>query len=251
MGGNAIPDNPEPKVALVIAAHPDDPDFGAAGTAALWSRDGWEFHYLLVTNGAKGTADPTMRRERLIPLRRQEQQAAAQALGVRSCTFLDGEDGELEYSRPMLGKIVREIRRLRPFAVFTHSPEIVQFWPFGVRLDDMPEHVGFINHRDHRAAGEMALDAVYPSARDHLNFPEHLQEGLTTHHVAEIYIFGSNAPNFRVDITEAVELKIQALLRHNSQFGDREEEFFDFVRSRSKDEDGRYYERFLRVQMAF
>ena len=93
-----------PKIAAVIAAHPDDPDFGAGGTAALWTRQGWEFHYIVVTNGAKGSDDPTMTRDRLIAAREEEQRACAAVLGVSSCVFLGGEDGELDYSRAMLGK---------------------------------------------------------------------------------------------------------------------------------------------------
>ncbi len=245
------PEETPPKVALVIAAHPDDPDFGVGGTAALWSRDGWQFHYLVVTNGAKGTADREMPRERLIALREPEQRAAAETLGVLSCTFLGWEDGELEYHRDVLGMIVREIRRLRPHAVFTHSPEVLQFPTESTRTPDTPEFMGFVNHRDHRMAGTMAIDAVYPTARDHLNFPEQLDAGLETHNVAELFVFGSNDPNFRVDITDIVELKIKALLQHTSQFADREKEFFDFVRARWKDEDGRFYERFRRLQFPF
>ena len=93
-----MPPETDNKVGLVIAAHPDDPDFGAGGTAALWTTLGWEMHYLVVTNGAKGTADPEMTSERLVPMREVEQRNAADALGVLSCTFLGGEDGELEYT---------------------------------------------------------------------------------------------------------------------------------------------------------
>lgn len=245
------PDDSAPKVALVIAAHPDDPDFGAGGTAALWSREGWQFHYLVLTNGAKGTADRDLSRAELIALREPEQRAAAGLLGVKSCTFLGGEDGELDYTRETLGKVVREIRRIRPRVVFANTPEIVLF-PIGGSPDpSMPEHVGFINHRDHRNAGTMAIDAVYPGARDHLNFPEHLQDGLETHNVAELFIFGSNAPNTAHDITDVMELKIKALKAHTSQFADRDAEFFDWVRNRWVDEDGRYYERFQHVVLPF
>src|SRR3990170_7743935 len=115
----------EARRALVVAAHPDDPDFGAGGTAALWSDDGWEFYYLVCTNGAKGSSDPTMDPEQLVALRRQEQRAAAQRLGVKDVFFLDYEDGELTYSRQLVGDVVRYIRLLKPYAVFTHDPESV------------------------------------------------------------------------------------------------------------------------------
>ena len=140
----------EPKRALVIAAHPDDADFGVAGTAGLWGRDGWEFSYLVCTNGAKGSDDPSMTRDRLIALRRDEQGAAAKALGVKDVFFLDNEDGELAPSRAFLGQVVEVIRKVKPYAVFTHDPEAI------IVRDS------FVNHADHRATGQIAIDAVYP-----------------------------------------------------------------------------------------
>ena len=242
-------DNP---VGLVIAGHPDDPDFGAGGTAALWTRRGWEMHYLVVTNGAKGSSDPEMTSERLVPMREQEQRNAAEELGVKSCTFLGGEDGELEYTREMLGGIVKAIRRLKPYAIFTHSPGIVQRRVLEPDPDDpLHEFRGFINHRDHRLTGTMAIDSVYPTARDRLNFPEHLDEGLETHNVSEMFIWGSPDANYSVDVSEVLEVKIQALTRHVSQFGDRGEEFLNTVRERWKSPDGKYYERFERVTLPF
>ncbi len=190
-----------------------------------------------------------MTRERLIPLREKEQQACANVLGVRTCTFLGGEDGELDYSRDMLGKIVREIRRLKPYAIFTHTPDLIHRRATPGRIEGaLAEYEGFINHRDHRNTGSMSIDAVYPTARDHLNFPEHLsEEGLDTHHVREIYVWGDNDPNFAVDITDVLDTKIEALLKHHSQFGHRGEIFAEHIRSRWGDADGRYYERFDRI----
>jgi len=227
----------DPKRALVVAAHPDDPDFGAGGTAALWSRDGWEFYYLVCTNGAKGSADPTTDPHLLVESRQAEQRQAAQALGVRDVFFLDHEDGELVYSRPFLGQVARCIRLLRPYAIFTHSPELI------LRNQS-------INHSDHRCAGLTAIDAVYPTARDPLNFPEHLAEGLEPHKVKQVYLWASNEPTFKVDITEVVDLKVEALLRHQSQFGHRED-FMQRVRERWVDEDGRYSEKFQLVELQF
>ncbi len=253
MRGFAISEQSQPaggkrKVALVIAAHPDDPDFGVGGTAALWSQQDWDFHYLVVTNGSKGSSDRTMTLERLVPMRQEEQRAAARTLGVRSCTFLSGEDGELEYSRQTLGQIVREIRRLQPDAVFTHTPDIILRRLFRALDDEQPEHLGFINHRDHRTTGIMAVDAVYPTARDYLNFSEQIDdEGLQTHNVLELYLFGSNDPNFAVDVTETIERKIAALTQHVSQFADRGEAFFAQIKKRWRDPDDRYYERFEHV----
>jgi len=225
------------KVALVIAAHPDDADFGAAGTAHLWSKQGWEFYYLVCTDGSKGTEDPTLTADRLVPMRQKEQRAAAETLGVKDVFFLEGHvDGELTQSRKLLGDIVRIIRQVRPYAVFTHEPS------------QLFHRNGFVNHSDHRTTGLVTVDAVYPAARDRLNFPEHLDEGLEPHNVKEIFIWGNDEPNFSVDITDVVENKIQALLRHTSQFGEGAE-FLKFVRERWKDESGRYFERFRRITL--
>ena len=164
-----------------------------------WRTKGWDVHFLVCTNGAKGTEDRTMTRERLIALRHEEQREACRRMGARGVFFLDNEDGELVYDRPFLGDLVRYIRRLRPHTVLTHDPTDI------IILDS------FINHPDHRAAGTAALDAVYPTARDHLNFPEHLAEGLEPHKVREILLWNSNHPNFDVDITAELETKIHAL----------------------------------------
>jgi LmbE family N-acetylglucosaminyl deacetylase len=235
-----VPEGPpdtgdHPKVALAIAAHPDDPDFGCSGTAHLWSQQGWDFYYLICTDGSKGTDDPALTADRLVPMRQREQRAAAEVLGLKEVFFLNGYvDGELAYSRQLLGDVVRVIRRIKPYAVFTHDPTQII-----VRNS-------FVNHSDHRAAGLTAVDAVYPAARDRWNFPEHIEEGLEPHRVREIFIWGSEQPTFSVDISDAVETKIQALLQHTSQFGERPD-FVERVRDRWKDEDGRYMERFRRV----
>ena len=226
----------EVKRALVVAAHPDDSEFGCGGTARLWSDEGWEFHYLVCTDGSKGSSDPSLLPEQLVPRRREEQRAAARRLGVKDVFFLGYQDGELTYSRELLGDVVRHIRRIKPFAVFTHDPE-------AIFVRD-----SFVNHSDHRCAGLVAVDAVYPAARDRWNFPEQIEEGLEPHNVKEIYIWGSEKANFIVDISDVVELKIQALLEHRTQFGEGSE-FLQFVRERWRGEDGRYTERFRRVVM--
>lgn len=228
----------EDEVALVVAAHPDDGDFGCAGYASQLAARGWDVYFLVCTNGAKGTADRTMARERLIALRRDEQREACRRMGARDVIFLDNEDGELTYDRPFLEQIVREIRRIRPHTVFTHDPT------------DIIVRDSFINHPDHRATGTATLDAVYPTARDHLNFPEHLAEGLEPHKVREVLLWGSNQPNFDVDITPDVDRKIEALTAHVTQFGDRED-FITFVRENWKAEDGRYLEQFRRIALQF
>ncbi|MCK9520224.1 MAG: PIG-L family deacetylase [Dehalococcoidia bacterium] len=226
------------RTALVIAAHPDDGDFGCAGYVAQLAAQGWAVHFLVCTNGAKGTADRSMPRERLVALRREEQREACRRMGTKDVAFLDNEDGELVYDRPFLEQIVRAIRTVRPYTVLTHDPT------------DIIIRDSFINHPDHRATGTAALDAVYPTARDHLNFPEHLDEGLEPHKVREVLLWTTNQPNFDVDIGPQVELKIEVLLAHKTQFADRED-FIEFAKERWRSEDGRYLERFRRIVLGF
>ena len=227
-----------PKVALAIAAHPDDADFGCAGTSNLWSKQGWDFYVLVCTDGSKGTEDAELTADRLVPMRQAEQRAASAASGVKEVFFLEGyTDGELDYSRELLGDVVRIIRKVKPYVVFTHDPTQIFHGN------------SFVNHHDHRTAGLIATDAVYPAARDRWNFPEQIdEEGLETHNVKEIFIWGSDDPTFTVDITDIVEEKIQALLLHTSQFGEGGE-FMEFVRKRWKGEDGRFTEKFRRVTL--
>jgi len=226
----------EPKRALVIAAHPDDADFGAAGTAYLWTQAGWEFYYLVCTDGSKGSEDESITAAQLVEMRRQEQRDAAKILGVKDVFFLDYVDGELTQSRQFLGDVVRIIRSVRPDAVFTHDPETV------IVRDS------FINHSDHRITGLTAVDAVYPAARDRLNFPEQVAAGLAPHKVRQVYIWGSERANFEVDITEVIDVKLQALAAHRSQFG---EDFVRTVLERWRTPEGRFVESFRRVTMAF
>ncbi len=246
--GNQPPGEPDPEKgelrrALVVAAHPDDADFGAAGTAHLLARAGWEVRYLVVTDGSKGTDDPAVDPAALIAARREEQWAAARILGVTDVRFLDFTDGELTYTgagslgggREVLGAITREIREYQPFAVYTHDPEPVII------------QNAFVNHSDHRATGLATVDAVYPTARDRLNFPEHLADGLSTHKARELYLWGVNEPNFSVDITEVLDTKIEALLAHTSQFPDPG--FVDQARAFWRDDDGRSREQFRRIVM--
>jgi LmbE family N-acetylglucosaminyl deacetylase len=223
-----------PRRALAISAHPDDTEFGCAGTAALWSRQGWEFYYLILTNGAKGSDDPNMTPEKLKPIREREQRAAAKVVGVKDVFFLGQEDGELTYSRPLLGQVVRYIRQIKPYAVFTSDPESI------IVRDN------FVNHSDHRAAGLLAVDAVYPAARDRWNFHEQIEEGLEPHKVSELYIWSFDKANFSVDITDVVDLKLEALMQHHSQFGDNPD-FLKYIRERWRNKEGRHVEAFRRI----
>ena len=220
--------------ALVVAAHPDDADFGGAGTAALLAQAGWEVRYLVATDGSKGSDDPAFTPETLVETRTREQRAAAEILGLLDVRFLGFTDGELTYSRELLGAITREIRDFQPFAVYTHDPEPVII------------NNAFVNHSDHRTTGLATVDAVYPTARDRLNFPEHLDQGLPTHKVRELYLWGANEPTFEVDISAVIDLKLEALLAHESQFGG-DEEFLVRARSRWGEPDGRFLERFRQI----
>jgi LmbE family N-acetylglucosaminyl deacetylase len=225
------------KRALVISAHPDDSEFGVAGTAAVWARDGWEVYYLICTDGSKGSDDPGMTPDKLVPLRREEQRAAARVLGVKDVFFLDYVDGELTYTPEFTRDVVRAIRTIRPHSVFTHDPNQV------VRNT-------FINHPDHRCAGTVALDCVYPLARNRPTFPELLDEGLEPHSTKEVYLWSASDINYRVDITDVIEVKLEALSQHKSQIAEMEARL-DQIRSFWRDEDGRYLENFRRIPLPF
>lgn len=225
----------ERRRAMVIAAHPDDADFGAAGTAYLLAQAGWEVRYVVVTDGSKGTDDPEFEPARLVATREDEQREAARILGVQDVRYLGFTDGELIYTRDLLGRITREIREFQPYAVYTHDPE-------PVIIQNM-----FVNHSDHRTTGLATVDAVYPTARDRLNFPEHLAQGLSTHKVRELYLWGVNEPNFEVDIGAILDTKIAALMAHASQFSDPA--FAEQAREFWRDPDGRFLEQFRRIPM--
>ena len=224
----------ERRRAMIVAAHPDDADFGAGGTSALLAQAGWELCYLVATDGSKGTDDPAYTTQTLIETREDEQRAAAAHVGVHDVRFLRFTDGELVYSRDLLGAITREIREFQPFAVYTHDPEPVII------------NNSFVNHNDHRITGLATVDAVYPTARDRLNFPEQLVAGLGTHKVRELYLWGANEPTYNVDISSVLDTKIEALLLHVSQFGDGEA-FLRQVHDRWRDEQGHALEQFRRV----
>jgi len=226
-----------PKVGLVISAHPDDSEFGAAGTVYTWVQKGWEFYYVICTDGSKGSEDPEMTADVLVPLRRKEQKAAADVLGVKEVFFLDNVDGTLAYTTDFMRDVERLIRRLKPHAVFSHDPNHI--------VRDL-----FINHPDHRAAGTVVLDAVYPIARNRPSFPELLDEGLEPYSAKEVYLWTASNTNFDVDITAALDKKFEALACHESQIDDMEgmkQRLLQFW----SDTDGTYKERFRRIVIPF
>jgi LmbE family N-acetylglucosaminyl deacetylase len=197
-----------PKKIAVIVAHPDDAEFVCAGTIARWVDEGHEVVYVLLTSGDKGSDDPEMTPERLAATREAEQREAARILGARDVIFMRRPDGELEPNLELRREIVRVIRRLKPDVVVCQDPT--------VRWVDTQ----YINHPDHRAAGEATLAAVFPAARDRMNFPELLAEGLEPHKVREIYLAGAQTPDVAIDITEYLERKLESLRAHVSQIGD-------------------------------
>ena len=191
---------------LVVVAHPDDAEFGCAGSVARWVADGAEVHYCLFTSGNAGSDDPSMTPERLAAVREAEQRAAARVLGVKSVAFLHYPDGDLEDTRDARRDVIREIRRVRPDRVVCQSP--------------FPSFNPYSGHRDHRHAGRLTLDAVYPYARDRMHFPELLAEGFEPHKVRGVYVMGHDEPDIVVDITATMDRKLEALRCHASQLRD-------------------------------
>jgi LmbE family N-acetylglucosaminyl deacetylase len=225
---------------LLVAAHPDDPEFSSAGTVAHWVRQGIEVIFVLATSGDKGTPDREMSGERLSSQREEEQRAAAARLGVETVEFLRFPDGELTPSLELRGAVTRMIRKYRPYAVLTHDP---------LSLFYANE---FINHPDHRAVGLATVDAIYPTARDPLQFNEHIREGLEPHKVKELYLWGSEQANVLVDISDTMEDKIEALKCHKSQVGEATElaERIKMRASQAGEPHGvRYAEAFRRIVM--
>lgn len=209
-----MPNQPglKPKVVLGVGAHPDDLDFGMSGSAAKWASEGAEVYYLILTDGSKGSDDQHISSSDLIKIRRAEQQTAAKILGVKEVIFLDNEDGLLENNAALKRDIARVIRRTKPDVVVTMDPTMV----YTVAM-------GYINHPDHRAAGQATLDAVFPLARDHLSFPELLAEGLKPHKVKTVLLMRFSDDNYYCDISSTLELKLQALAAHSSQVANVEE----------------------------
>lgn len=192
---------------LVVGAHPDDIDFGAAGSVALWVAAGAEVAYAVVTDGDAGGLDPAIDRHELARIRREEQLAAAAAVGVHEVHFLGYPDGRLVADLALRRDLARLVRRVRPERVVCPSPERDY-----TRLR--------VSHPDHLAVGEATLAAVYPDARNPFAFPELLEEGLEPHAVRELWIVGGPHANRAVDVTGTIERKIAAILAHRSQHAD-------------------------------
>lgn len=232
----AVPPEPPPPIvgparAMVVVAHPDDAEFLCGGTVAKWCAEGWDVRYVVVTNGDKGSHDPSMHPEKLAAIREEEQRQACRVLGVKECVFLGYPDGFTSDDHELREQIVRLLRR--------HRPDVVITW-------DGFRHA--FNHRDHRIVGMATADAIYPLVRDRLFYPRHEEDGLEAHQVNEVLLAGATDADYEVDITDYWEKKVEAILCHRSQLGDRQREDFLRMREEQQRRDGtdRIYERFRR-----
>jgi LmbE family N-acetylglucosaminyl deacetylase len=192
----------KPAQVMVVTPHPDDAEYGVAGTVARWAKEGKEIVYVVCTNGDKGTGDADIKPEEVAKIREREQLAAAKLLGVREVIFLRHPDQGLEDTPEFRKELVRLIRMYRPDTVVTADPYRRYIW-----------------HRDHRITGRVTLDAVFPYARDRLAYPDLLEEGLAPHKVREVLLWASEDPNYRSDITGTFDIKVAALRCHESQIG--------------------------------
>lgn len=220
---------------LWVVAHPDDAEFSSAGTIARFANEGKKVVIIQVTSGDRGGSDRSATPESLAKTRESEEQEAARRLGAAEVVFLRQPDGALVPDIGLREQITRMIRTHRPDVIVTHDP----FRPYAL-------------HPDHRAVGMATHDAVYPTARDHLYYPEHLASGLEPHKTAEIWYFGSEEPDVFIDITDSFDAKVNALLAHRSQVGEGDK-LAERLRERSaelaKDQPFDLAEAFKSIQM--
>lgn len=197
-----------PQKAMVIVAHPDDVEFSCAGTVARWVRDGAEVVYVVCTSGEVGIAESDITKEKAAQIREDEQTAAAEVVGVKEVIFLHEPDGLLENTLALRKRLVREIRRFKPEVVITGDPTVVWAGPT------------YINHPDHRAASGAALDAVFPAAGQPHLFEDLAGEGLTAHKTRKVYVMAWQNSDTFVNISDTIDLKLEALKKHASQMKD-------------------------------
>lgn len=217
MAQNPGPDGQELKTFMWVVAHPDDAEFSSAGTIAKFAKEGKHVVIVQVTSGNMGTTDRDISPEDLAKKREGEETEAAHRLGVQDIEFLRVIDGTVTPDLSLREKITRMIRKHKPDVVVTHDP----FRPYAF-------------HPDHRGVGLATHDSVYPTARDHLYFPEHLAGGLEPHKTKEIWYFGAEQPDLYIDITDTFDDKIEALQAHVSQVSERKD-LADRLRERSKE----------------
>ncbi len=205
-----------PKRALIIAAHPDDAEFGCGGTIAKLARQGVEFRMVLLTSGDKGSHDPGVRPGQLATIREVEQRAAAEVLGIREVCFLRYADGVVENSLALRAQLAHLIRQHKPHMVFAIDP-----WKL------------YQLHPDHRAAGFAALDAIY-AAREWNIFAEQLLGDETPWRVSEVWLFWTDHPDHYEDIADTIAIRVEALTRHVSQVGHRLDKLDESIRKRAQ-----------------
>ena len=199
-------ENEEPfRRGMVVMAHPDDAEWSCSGTVARWCAEGWDVVYVLCTDGSKGSSDPEMTSEKLVEIREKEQRDAGNVLGLQDVVFLRYPDSYLEPTLELRKDIAREIRRYKPDVVIVGSP--------GRDI----ERGYYVSHPDHLAAGEAALSAIFPTARDRLTFPELLDEGLEPHNVREVWVTGGDNSDQFVDVEAYMDTAVKALKAHKSQ----------------------------------
>jgi LmbE family N-acetylglucosaminyl deacetylase len=230
-----------PQQILVILAHPDDPEFFCGATLAKWAREGHHITYVLLTCGDKGfnpATQPDMTPDKLCSIRHEEQHAAAKVIGAEAVYIMTNPDGYLVPDLNLRRDVVREIRRHKPDILVTCDPQTL-FAAYG------------INHPDHRAAGQVVLDAVFPAAGNLVYFPELLEEGFQPHTPKEVWCSLTMQPNITVDVTDMWDIKLQAVLQHKTQVQDAEKLIERFKSRRAEDsteENPRYEEKFRVVK---
>ncbi len=208
-----------PARVLGVYAHPDDPEISCGGTLARWTKGGSEVHVLICTRGEKGSPDPKQDPDKLAAVRREEMAAAGEVLGLAGHRSLDNGDGELENTAELRGHIVEVIRAVKPDVVVCPDPTAVFFGN------------SYYNHHDHRATGWATLDAVAPAAGN----PHYFPGAGPTHHVAAVYLSGTMEPDAWVDISDTLDVKVEALFRHTSQLTETGEFFRAFLRERAEE----------------
>jgi LmbE family N-acetylglucosaminyl deacetylase len=227
--------------ALMVFAHPDDAEFLCGGTVASWSKAGTEIHYVCATDGSAGWNGPDLSRQEVARVREEEMREAADVLGVHSVTFLGFVDGALEPNLELRRAVTREVRRVRPDIILTFDPSL---WS-GRR---------YVNHPDHRAIGEAVLAVVACDAPTRPQFPELLDEGFEPHKVTRLWLPTFDGADTFVDISDTIDLKIEALHRHKSQMenmgmGDVDERIREWAADVGKKHEVKYAESFRTFEL--
>ncbi len=236
------------KTVLVFGAHPDDVEFGCGATMARLKADGARLVFVICTLGNRGSRHHKLTHTELVSSRKAEQEIAAKIIGGEKVIYLDHEDGNLIADISFKEEVVRLIRTYKPDMIFTHDPA----WFYRTEGAGAEVGFGFVNHTDHRATGTAVLDAVYPLSRDLLSFPHHIDEGLETHKVEEVYFFNFDTPNVRIDVTNFIDKKLESIFAHKSQIDDpakTEEWVRDRLSNIGKPEGLKYAEGFVLLRL--